>query len=671
MTGRGRLYEVDVSRIDRMIERRLRAREAEQSTPTLGGRPGFGSLQQTPVQSPGGTLAHTGLSDMPSASNSDHDGRYYTEAEIGSTGATPGASLVGINDAGGYFTGTTVEAALQELASGSVSGSGTEDVLTRWSPGGSSIEDTPGWSGTDSGVLTGKQSSTIRHQLYSATGDHWITAFDAAVLGLAIQIDGDSDWQFKVNATGAMSWGSGGATPDTQLSRISANLLGMASSDAFLTPTLYGSIASGGDLLIQSSTHATKGNIRFGSADGMSYDEANARLALGADADVNTFDLNGSVSGVRLLVKTSEAAGADRYGMGLHRISDDNQNNYYLILRSRGTVGAEAVLASGDPIGGFIWGGCDGTDQAAACALRVIVDPNATPGDNDMPSCLQLFMVPDGSQTLTHALAVNRLGYMGLGTAQNVDPVSRLHVSETTGGIVTIGRADTGVAANDLLGQLQFHSNDSTLTTQQLGAYIAAHAAQNYITDAAATYLLFAVCGTGAGTSPVAKLRLEASALSPAANDGTALGTTALQFSDLFLAEGGVINWDNGDATLTQVGDAVTLAGAALSARITPRTATEASSATPTINTDTTDYYSLTALATNITSMTTNLSGTPTPGQELRIGAVSSAGARTITWGASWENGTLTLPPSVAGVWAMWTFRWNESTSKWRIINIA
>lgn len=53
-------------------------------------------------------------------------------------------------------------------------------------------------------------------------------------------------------------------------------------------------------------------------------------------------------------------------------------------------------------------------------------------------------------------------------------------------------------------------------------------------------------------------------ALLPDANDGAALGSTTLQFSDLFLAEGGVINFDNGDATLTQVGDVVTLAGADL-----------------------------------------------------------------------------------------------------------
>lgn len=52
------------------------------------------------------------------------------------------------------------------------------------------------------------------------------------------------------------------------------------------------------------------------------------------------------------------------------------------------------------------------------------------------------------------------------------------------------------------------------------------------------------------------------SAILPSANDGVALGSATLQFSDLFLAEGGVINWDNGDATLTQAGNVLTLAGA-------------------------------------------------------------------------------------------------------------
>lgn len=52
--------------------------------------------------------------------------------------------------------------------------------------------------------------------------------------------------------------------------------------------------------------------------------------------------------------------------------------------------------------------------------------------------------------------------------------------------------------------------------------------------------------------------------LIPDANDGAALGTSSLQFSDLFLAEGGVINFDNGDITLTQSGNTLTLGGGTL-----------------------------------------------------------------------------------------------------------
>jgi len=52
--------------------------------------------------------------------------------------------------------------------------------------------------------------------------------------------------------------------------------------------------------------------------------------------------------------------------------------------------------------------------------------------------------------------------------------------------------------------------------------------------------------------------------INPVSNDGAALGTSGLQWSDVFLAEGGVINWDNGDATLTQAGNVLTIAGAEL-----------------------------------------------------------------------------------------------------------
>jgi len=58
-----------------------------------------------------------------------------------------------------------------------------------------------------------------------------------------------------------------------------------------------------------------------------------------------------------------------------------------------------------------------------------------------------------------------------------------------------------------------------------------------------------------------------AATITPLANDGAALGTGALAWSDLFLATGGVINWGNGATTLTHstglltLDDALTVGG--------------------------------------------------------------------------------------------------------------
>ena len=65
-----------------------------------------------------------------------------------------------------------------------------------------------------------------------------------------------------------------------------------------------------------------------------------------------------------------------------------------------------------------------------------------------------------------------------------------------------------------------------------------------------------------ASTAVTASLYKVDTSLVPDANDGASIGAATTAFSDLFLAEGGVINWDNGDATLTQAGNVVTLAGA-------------------------------------------------------------------------------------------------------------
>ncbi|MCK9602565.1 MAG: hypothetical protein M0R06_26190, partial [Sphaerochaeta sp.] len=121
------------------------------------------------------------------------------------------------------------------------------------------------------------------------------------------------------------------------------------------------------------------------------------------------------------------------------------------------------------------------------------------------------------------------------------------------------------------------------------------------------------------------------------------------------------------DATDTLVGKATT--DTLTNKRVTKRVGSTTSHATPTINTDNVDIYQLTAQAENITSFTTNLSGTPTDGQLLWI-QITGTAARTITWGTSFESSTATLPIITVGTSRLDVIlAWNTVTSKWRCIS--
>ena len=60
------------------------------------------------------------------------------------------------------------------------------------------------------------------------------------------------------------------------------------------------------------------------------------------------------------------------------------------------------------------------------------------------------------------------------------------------------------------------------------------------------------------------EVELAENSLSPGTSDGTALGTTSLMWSDLFLASGGVVNFNNGNVTLTHSSNTLTITGATI-----------------------------------------------------------------------------------------------------------
>jgi hypothetical protein len=118
----------------------------------------------------------------------------------------------------------------------------------------------------------------------------------------------------------------------------------------------------------------------------------------------------------------------------------------------------------------------------------------------------------------------------------------------------------------------------------------------------------------------------------------------------------------------TQLGAKASLTGTETltNKRVTPRVGTVASHATPTINTDNVDVFTITALAEAITSMTTNLSGTPTTAQKLIIRIKDDGTARAIAWGASFASRGGTLPTTtVLGKTHYVGLIWNEVASVW------
>lgn len=221
---------------------------------------------------------------------------------------------------------------------------------------------------------------------------------------------------------------------------------------------------------------------------------------------------------------------------------------------------------------------------------------------------------------------------LGVATATTINGLT---ITTNVGGVLTITSGKTLSASNTLT----LAGTDSTVMTfPSTSATIAR-------TDAANTFT-----GIQTMTSPVINTGLEL---------GNASDTTLTRVSAGVIAVEGV--------TVPTISSTNTLTNK----RITRRVVTvNAPGATPTTNTDNCDIAAFTGLATAITSMTTNLSGTPVAGDYLMFQFTDNGTARAITWGASFTSTTVTLPTTtVISTLLRVGFQWNGSV--WQCIATA
>ncbi len=141
------------------------------------------------------------------------------------------------------------------------------------------------------------------------------------------------------------------------------------------------------------------------------------------------------------------------------------------------------------------------------------------------------------------------------------------------GAVLTLQTGDTDVADGNILGHIKFQAPDEGAGTDAIliAAAIAAESEGDFSSSNNATSLVFQ---TGASEAATTKMTLTSggnldvtgtiqgttitaeTAVVPDASDGAALGTTSLEWSDLYLADGAVLGFgDDQDVTLTHVAD--------------------------------------------------------------------------------------------------------------------
>lgn len=244
--------------------------------------------------------------------------------------------------------------------------------------------------------------------------------------------------------------------------------------------------------------------------------------------------------------------------------------------------------------------------------------------------------------TNTYVVSGGALGTPSSGTLTNCTGLPITGLATSTVDPIGVGSIELG------------HASDTTITRTGAGAIAV---------EGVAVLLSGGALGTPASGTLTSCTGLPIAGL--VASTSTAIGVGSVELghaSDTTIARvsAGVISVEG--VTVPTISSTNTLTNK----RIDPRITSIVSEATPTVNTDNCDAVTITAQAAAITSMTTNLSGTPVNFQKLIYRIKDDGTGRAITWGASFEaKGTALPTTTVASKVLTVGFIYDTVTSKW------
>lgn len=323
-------------------------------------------------------------------------------------------------------------------------------------------------AGSNVAYLTGNQTITLSGDV-TGSGATAITTNVGAINGVAYNADpltqyallaGRSGGQTLVGGSGGLILQAGGSDQNITLTPSGTGIVQAADGVRFGTDKNTGSLSIGNAVSNVSTLVLDR-----------TYDTASAVQAIQGEILNNG---NGNVTGLNYIAN-SAASGTVSFIRGMK-------------ARSRFTGTGTATEASGLVIdSGLNTGGGTITTQYG---LRIIAQ---TVGSTNY----QIYS--EGTAQSYFA------GNVGIGAT---NPVSLLDVNATTGGIMTLRRFDTSVAANDMIGKIQFYAADSATSSNFIVADIEAQATNTVSTDINPGRLIFRTTDATVAATPTERMRI-------------------------------------------------------------------------------------------------------------------------------------------------------------------
>ena len=528
--------------------------------------------------------------------------------------------------------------------------SSTDNAVARFdSTTGKLLQDSVvliGDTGAVTGVTTLVASSTITSNglLVKETGggSDLITivapASIAAGYTLTLPVDdGNSGEVLSTNGSGVLSWVSAGGVPTT---------ITVANEATDTTCFIGFFTAATGDL-----GPKTNANLTFNSSTGVLTAAQTIVGSISGNAATASAVAVGGITGLGTGVATALAINVGSAGAfvtfngALGTPSSGTVTN----LTGTASININGTVGATTPTTGVFTTLVAGSTTSlllgtAGSAVGNIGFRNATSGTITLAPVTGAL----GTVTLTLPAATDTVAVLAASQAFTNKTYNGLTVSTTTG-TFTLTNGKTLAVTNTLT----LSGTDSTVMTFPTTSATIAR------TDAANTFTGASTASAWVLTSPTIT-----TSIVPTSNDGAALGSTSNMFSDLFLASGAVINFNNGDVTLTHSSNLLTYAGGQFTFGANTVYATETDNG----NSSTADTIDWTLSNKQKSTLTGNCTFTFTaPGGpcSLVLKLVQDAtGSRTVTWPATvhWPAGSAPTLTTTANKVDIITFYWDGTT---------